>query len=121
MTTYYNQNEINTAMNGLVQEYLQECIQCEEIPADFIDLVKHNFRAKFVHYSPTTNSIEIGIKEYYSSDDLYPEIKVYSYPLDKKNQWLKKSFKNDKEDLAFYCKLLNRKKSFSKDAEVILM
>lgn len=108
-------------MNNLVNEYLQECINCAEIPADFIDLVKHNFLAKFVHYNATKNAIEIGIKDYNTNEDLYPEIKVYSYPLDKKNQWLKKSFKKDKEDLDFYCKLLNRKKSFSKDAEVILM
>lgn len=121
MTTYYNQNEIRTAMNNLVQEYLEECINCQEIPADFIDLVKHNFLAKFVHYNPTTNAIEIGIKDYNSDEDSYPEIKVYSYLIDKKNQWLKKSFSKEKEDLAFYCRLLNRKKSFSKDAEVVLM
>ncbi len=119
MTTYYNQSEIIAAMHQLVNEYLKQCKNCKEIPEDFVELLRHNFLAKFVCYNAETNNIEIGV-ENYSEEDLYDSIKIYKYSLDADNSWLGKSFKRGKNDLAFYGKLLSRRKSFN-DVEVIVM
>lgn len=121
MTTYYNKAEIYNSMKLLVKECLQECRDCKELPVEFIDLLKHNFLAKYVYYNPTTNNIEIGIEESKSDSDSYPEITVYSYPLDGKQGWVDKSLKKDNNDMVYYGQLLNRKKLLFKDAEVILM
>lgn len=124
MVAYYNQNEIKVAMSALVQEYLEICNNCKELPSDFIDLIKHNFLAKYVSYNDDTNSIEIGIEESgeQSSATIYPKINVYNYPLsDKKNKWLNKSFKSSKQDLAFYGRLLNKRNSIYKNADVVVL
>lgn len=118
MTTYYKQTEIKTALDQLVEDYLAECKRCNELPEGFVELIKHNFLAKYVCYNKETKTIEIGVEEN-SSDELYPEIRVYKYSLNAKN-WVKKSFKNHKNDLQFYGKLINRNRS-SRDAEVVLM
>ena len=118
MTTYYKQTEIQTAIDQLVEECLTECKRCEELPEGFVELIKHNFLAKFVCYNKDTKTIEIGVEDN-SPDALYPKIKVYNYSLNSRN-WVKKSFKSDKNDLHFYGQLLNRNKS-SRDAEVVLM
>lgn len=121
MITYYNKAEIYNSMKLLVKECLQECKDCKKLSAEFIDLLKHNFLAKFVHYNSTTNNIEIGIEESKTDNNSYPEITVYSYPLDGNQKWVEKSIKKDNNDMVFYGQLLNRKKILFKDAEVILM
>lgn len=119
MTAYYNQTEIIAAMNQLVSDYLNECRQCEELPEGFVELIKHNFLAKFVCFNRDTKSIEIGVEES-SPDALYPEIKVYKYPLNSNRRWVEKSFKSGKNDLAFYGRLLNKKQSYN-DVDVVVM
>ena len=123
MVAYYNQNEIKVAMSALIQEYLKTCKNCEELPEDFVDLIKHNFLAKYVSYNAKTNSIEIGIEQSNGSSlSAYPKIKVFNYPLtEKKNDWLDKSFKTSKPDLAFYGRLLNKRNSISENADVVVM
>ncbi len=121
MTTYYNKTEIYKSMKFLVKECLQECRDCKELPVELVDLLKHNFLAKFVHYNSETNNIEIGIKESKSDSDSYPEITIYSYPLDGNQKWVNNSLKKDNNDMVFYGQLLNRKNLLFKDAEVILM
>jgi len=124
MVAYYNQKEIKNAIKDLMQDYLKTCTSCEELPEDFIDLIKHNFLAKYVSYNAVTNSIEIGIEDANEPSSLtaYPQIKVYTYPIsDKKNKWLDKSFKKSKPDLAFYGRLLNRRSSIYKRADVVVM
>lgn len=118
MTTYYKQAEIKAAMKVLVDEYLTECEKCETLPEDFVDLLKHNFLAKYVCYNRETKTIEIGIEDS-SAETYYPEIKVYKFPINSDASWLKKSFRSDKNDLSFYGKLISRK--FSRDTEVVLM
>lgn len=119
MASYLNSNEIKTSLQVLVQQYIEECENCHQLPQDFIDLIKHNFLAKFVCYNKQEKQIEIGVEDQ-DSDAPYPEIKTYKFPVNKATQWLDKSFKQDKCDLEFYGKLLNRNELIS-SSEVILM
>lgn len=120
MTTYYKQAEIKASMKKLVDGYLEDCKKCEELSQDFIDLIKHNFLAKFVCYNKSTQTIEIGIEKNSKEDDFYPQIMVYKYKLNSNKKWLERSFKEGPNDLAFYGRLLNRSK-MSQEAEVILL
>jgi hypothetical protein len=120
MTTYYNRSEIQASMSMLVEEYLKECSNCEQLPEDFKDLLKHNFNANFVHFNPATNAIEIGV-ENPESVSAYPEIQVMSFPLNSDKSWVDNSFRAGKNDLAFYGRLLNRKKTIYQEAEVVVM
>lgn len=119
-TTYYYQEEIRTGMKVLVDEYLKDFTNFEKLPEDFTDLIKHNFLAKFVYYNKLDSSVEIGVEES-SVSSPYPEIKVFVYNLSSGIDWLDKSFKTGKTNLAFYGKLLNQRRSFLKDAEVIII
>ena len=119
MTAYYKQTEIIAAMNQLVKDYMKECKECNELPEGFVELLKHNFLAKYVCFNEATQSIEIGVEDT-SSDGLYPEIKSYKFPLNSKKRWIEKSFKTGKNDLAFYGKLLNRKQSYN-DVDVVVI
>lgn len=119
MSSFYNSNEIKTSLKVLVNEYIEECEHCDQIPQDFIDLIKHNFLAKFVCYNKKEKQIEIGVEDQ-ESDAPYPEIKTYKFPVNKATQWLDKSFKKDRCDLEFYGKLLNRKKHIS-SSDVVVM
>lgn len=121
MTTYYNQNEILLTMKTLIKGYLKESLSSKKLSEDFIDLIKHNFRAKFVFYNPKKNLIEIGVEDPNSKSDSYPEINILSFPISGENTWLDGSLKKDKNDMAYYGKLLNRKNPFLKDAEVVLL
>lgn len=118
MTTYYKQTEIKAAIDSLVDDCLMECKRCEELPEGFVELIKHNFLAKYVCYDKDTKTIEIGVEDN-SRDALYPSIKVHKYSLNARS-WVRDSFRNDKNDLQFYGQLINRNRS-SKDAEVVLM
>lgn len=120
MTTYYNQQELKASMKSLVQEFLSECKRCEELPEDFVDLIKHNFLAKFVCYNNKTKNIEIGVEDF-SEESLYPNIKIYKFPINSNKKWVEKSFKDGRNDLDFYGRLLNKKKSANRDAEVVVM
>ncbi|HZJ36479.1 MAG TPA: hypothetical protein VFD29_07635 [Gillisia sp.] len=87
---------------------------------DFITLIKHNFLAKFVYYNKSDKSVEIGVEES-SVSSTYPEIKVFVYNLTSGIDWLEKSFKTGKTNLEFYGKLLNKRRAFLKNAEVIIV
>ncbi len=119
MASYLKTEEIKTALRLLVNQYIEECKTCEEIPQDFIDLLRHNFLAKYVFYNKANKTIEIGVNEG-SSPSGYPNIKVFSFPVNKAPEWLDKSFKNEKNDLEFYGKLLNRNKIIS-SSELVLI
>jgi hypothetical protein len=117
MTTYYNQEEIRIAMKGLAKNCLKDCLRDNKPSDDFINLIKHNFLAKFVYYNKLNRSVEIGVEES-SVSSTYPEIKVFVYNLTSGIDWLDKSFKTGKTNLEFYGKLLNRKSNLLKNAEV---
>lgn len=120
MTTYYNQDEIQASMKKLVKEYIQECKKCAELPEDFVDLIKHNFLAKFVCYNEKTENIEIGVEDF-SEESLYPKIKIHKFSISSKKKWVEKSFRTERNDFDFYGRLLNRKKLNNRDADVIVM
>lgn len=119
MASYLNENEIQTSLRMLVEQYVEECKNCQALSKEFIELIKHNFLAKFVYYNRDKKQIEIGVDESYSPET-YPDIKVYKFPVDKATQWLDKTFRNNKSDLEFYGKLLNRNDLISKSQVVLL-
>ena len=120
MTTYYNQEEIRIAMKGLANNCLKDCLRDNKPSEGFINLIKHNFLAKFVYYNKSDKSLEIGVEES-SVSSTYPEVKVFVYNLSSGIDWLDKSFKTGKTNLEFYGKLLNQSKFLSKNAEVIII
>lgn len=121
MTTYYNKNEILLTMRTLIKGYLKESLSNKKLSEDFIDLIKHNFLAKFVYYNAVKNVIEVGVEDPNCKSDSYPEINIFSFPVTGTTSWLDESFKKDKNDMNFYGKLLNRKNPFLKDAEVVVI
>jgi hypothetical protein len=120
MTTYYSQEEIRIAMKGLAKNCLKDCLRDNKPSEDLINLIKHNFLAKFVYYNKLDRSVEIGVEESIISST-YPEIKISVYNLTSGIDWLEKSFKTGKTHLEFYGKLLNQRRSFLKNAEVIII
>jgi len=107
-------------MKGLAKNCLKDCLRDNEPSEDFITLIKHNFLAKFVYYNKSDKSVEIGVEES-SVSSTYPEIKVFVYNLTSGIDWLEKSFKTGKTNLEFYGKLLNKRRAFLKNAEVIIV
>lgn len=61
MTTYYSQEEIRESLKGLTRNFLNDCLRNNEPSENFIDLIKHNFLAKFVYYNKSDRSVEIGV------------------------------------------------------------
>lgn len=118
MAAYVNRAELKAELKSLVRQFVEESVNCEELTPDFIDLIKHNFRAKFVYYNKKKKMIEIGVNES-KTPSLYPEIKVYSFPVQKADKWLKGTYKDHPMDLDFYGRLINKKRSYS-NSEVIL-
>lgn len=122
MTTYFNKSEIETSIKTIASDYLKDCINCDKIPEDFVDLIKYNFSAKYVSFNNSKNQIEIGVEDTKIESSHYPVINIVSFPVTgKNNKWLEKSFKNQMNDLVFYGRLINRKKYNHKNAEVIVM
>lgn len=122
MTTYFNRSEIETSIKSLAIDYLTDCLKCDKLSEDFVDLIKYNFSAKYVSFNNKKKQIEIGVEDTTKVYTHYPEINVISYPIAAKNNvWLEKSFKNQINDLVFYGRLINRKKYNHKNAEVIVM
>lgn len=119
MPSYLNSKEIQLALKSLVKDYIEECERCEQIPEDFIDLIKHNFLAKYVFYNPKKKHIEIGVEDQ-EAEGPYPEIKSYKFPVNKATDWLDKSFKTEECDLEFYGRLLNRKEILS-DKDIVVI
>lgn len=110
MTAYYNQSEIKKFMKNEIKQYLKDCISGKKLSEDCKNLIKYTFLATFVSYNEADKTIEIGIEDT-TSDSSYPDIKVYTYPVDSVTDWLTRSLKFGKNDLAFYGKLLNKKRS----------
>lgn len=104
-------------MKKLVKGYISECKECEELPEDFVDLIKHNFLAKFVCYNNKTGNIEIGVEDF-TEESLYPKIKIYKFSISSNKKWVEKSFRTEKCDLDFYGRLLNRKKLNNRDMQM---
>lgn len=108
MKTYFRRNEIEHQMQQLVKTYAEDCFSRYEMDPDFVELIKHNFFAKYVFYSKQNNIVEIGINESKDSSGSYPQIKVVQFPLSEVQSWMGRSFRFKKADLEFYARLLSR-------------
>ena len=119
MAAYFNSNQLRTSLQELVKMYITECKECETLSQDCIDLLRHNFLAEFVVYNKRNNSIEIGINK---SDDFdgYPEMEIYTFPLEEVGKKVDYSFKNNHEDLEFYGKLIGRRKGIGSNSVVLM-
>lgn len=118
MALFLNSQEIHSSLNSVVLNYFNVCKQSGEIPQQLVQLIKHNFSAKYVWYNSLEKKIEIGINVSKSPGCGYPDIQVYSYPIDQMG-WIEKSHKNEAFDLSFYGKLLNTPSSM--DSEIIIL
>lgn len=119
MATYLKEEEIRVHLDRLMDKFSEECRTTGEINPDFAQLIKHNFYAKYVHYDPSTEMVEIGINESKVRNPGYPEIKVYHYALSETKQWLGKQFRNNTFDLEFYAKLISRDQTSNPDVIVL--
>ncbi len=119
MAAYFNSNQLRTSLRELMKVYVAECKECEELSQDCIDLIRHNFLAEFVTYNRENNTIEVGINQEEKFDG-YPDIKVYSFPLEEIGKKVDHSFKNNTEDLEFYGKLIGRRKGLGSNSVVVM-
>lgn len=118
MATYLKEEEIKVYLDRLMDKFAGECMTTCELNPDFTELMKHNFFAKYVHYDPSTEMVEVGINESKERSPGYPDIKVYHYALSETRQWLGKQFRSTPFDLEFYAKLIS--KNQDSDPDVIL-
>jgi hypothetical protein len=119
MAAYFNSNQLRTSLQELAKIYMDECGKCNELPEDCIDLLRHNFQAEYAVFNKETNTVEIGINKTEDFDD-YPEIEVYSFPLNQVGKKVDHSFKNNNEDLEFYGKLLGKRNGIGSQSVVLL-
>lgn len=119
MATYLKEEEIKTLLDDLIDKYVAESKVTGKLVSDFVELVKHNFYAKYVHYDPASQMVEIGINESKVRTPGYPEIKVYHYDMADAKIWLGKKFQNNTFDLEFYAKLIS--KDQDTDSEIIVI
>lgn len=106
MAFYLTSEEIRAAIGNKVSEYLTACQKDECLSNEFIELIKHHFKAKYAFYNADEKTIEVGIKKS-GADSLYRTIEDYSFSIPEiKNEF--KTSLNDKEtDLSYYGKFLN--------------
>lgn len=119
MATYLKEDEIRSILDQLIDKYSKECQRSSRLHPDLIDLIKHNFFAKYVDYDSATEMVEIGINESKERNPGYPDIKVYHYALSEISQWLGDRFRNSSFDLEFYAKIISRDRSSDSDVVVL--
>ncbi|WP_373056624.1 hypothetical protein [Zunongwangia sp. H14] len=119
MLAYLEEGEIKESLKNLIKNYIKECEESNELSQNFIELVKHNFLAKYVYYNPEKKMVEIGINRSKSRKS-YPKIQVYNFPLERAPDWLGEKFKTARGDLEFYASLIKRN-NFSASGEVFVM
>jgi len=120
MAAYFNTNQLKLTMKELVKIYMSDCENCDELSQDCMELLKHNFQAEFAVYNKQTKSIEIGINK--NEDDFsgYPEIEIYTFPVNEIGKKIDHSFKHNQEDLEFYGKLINKNEGLGSSAVVLM-
>lgn len=119
MATYLKEEEIKSLLKGLIEKYVEESKVSGKLVPDFIELIKHNFYAKYVHYDPVSELIEIGINESKERATGYPDIKVYHYDISESGKWIGENFRNKNFDLEFYAKLISQDQDT--DSEIIVI
>jgi len=119
MATYLKEEEIKTLLDELIEKFVEESRITGKLVSDFVELIKHNFYAKYVHFDPASQMVEIGINESKDRTPGYPDIKVYNYDLADAKSWLGKKFQQNTFDLEFYAKLIS--KDQDTDSEIIVI
>ncbi|WP_300437432.1 hypothetical protein [Christiangramia sp.] len=119
MAAYFNSNQLRTSLQELVKVYLAECEDSSVLSQDCIDLLRHNFLADYVVYNAANNSIEIGMNKSENFDG-YPDMEVFTFPLNDIAKKIDHSFKNNSEDLEFYGKLIGRRKGIGSNSVVLM-
>lgn len=119
MAAYLNTEEVQSSLNALVKNYVKESISKGELPRDFVELIKHNFFAKYAYYNEKEKTIEIGVNENKGAVSPYPPLTVYSYPIEE-TEWLANSFKPGAFHLDFYGKLLSRSNGSGRSEIVVI-
>lgn len=109
MNIYLKTEELKSALQNVIELYVQDCLTSKKLPTELTEIIKHNYLAKYVHYNDAEKMIEIGINYSEPNTSTYPRIKVFSFPIEKTAHWLDYSFKTGKGDLEFYGAMLNRK------------
>ena len=107
MAAYLKTDELRSSLNALVKRYVQESIATGVLPRDFVELIKHNFFAKYAYYNVRGEVIEIGINENKGAISPYPPLSVYSFSIHD-TEWLLDSFKPGAFHQHYYLKLLGR-------------
>lgn len=119
MAAYFNTDELKKSMGQLIKAFINECEECDTLSQDCIDLIRHNFMAEYAVYNAQEKSIEVGI-DVSNDSSSYPELEVYTIPLKDAEIRLDNSFRQNREDLEFYGKLLNKSKGIG-GSSVVLM
>ncbi|MDT0684959.1 hypothetical protein [Autumnicola psychrophila] len=119
MVSYIKTGEVKASLQTLVKQKIRDCSQGKELSQDVVELIKHNFLAKFVHYDYYKKVLEVGVNMS-SPDSIYPNITVHTIPEKEVLNWLEDSYKSRKCDLEFYGRILSGSTS-SKDSDVVFM
>lgn len=119
MAAYFNTNQLRASLQDLIKIYIEECKDCNDLSKDCIDLIRHNFMAEFVVYDKVNNRIEVGMNKT-DEFDAYPEIEIYTFPLEDIGKKIDYSFKNNDEDLEFYGKIIGRRKGLGSNSVVLM-
>lgn len=119
MAAYFNSNQLRSSLQELIKMYISECKECNELSKDCMDLIRHNFMAEFVAYNKKDHTIEVGINKT-DEFDTYPEIEIYTFPLEEIGKKIDHSFKNNNEDLEFYGKIIGRRKGLGSNSVVVM-
>ncbi|MDT0691011.1 hypothetical protein RM549_14545 [Salegentibacter sp. F188] len=119
MVSYIKTGEIKSSLQELVKQRINDCASGKELSQDIVELIKHNFLAKFVHYNKEKGVLEVGINRS-SPTSIYPDIYVHTIPDTQVVEWLEDSYKGMQCDLEFYGKLLSASKP-TNDSDVVLM
>ncbi|WP_424493606.1 hypothetical protein [Salinimicrobium sp. GXAS 041] len=120
MSIYLKTEEVRASLGAVVKYYLQDCVQKNEIPQELVELIKHNFLAKYVSYNKKDETIEIGINISKDNSVMYPTIEVFTFSVNSAEKWLENSFKSGKADLEFYAKIINKNVQLSREDVVVV-
>lgn len=120
MISYQSRNQIHEKLEEMIPEQVSECKECDKLPQPLVELIMHNFQAKYVCYHKKTNTVEVGVEEQ-DSIMSYPKIKSYTFKLEEVVSKLGETFKSDERDLKFYAKLIAGYGYLNKIDDVILV
>lgn len=120
MISYQSRNQIQLELHKLLPHQIEECKECDKLPAALEELIKHNFQATFVCYDKKTNTIEVGVEEQEEITS-YPQITVHKFKLEEAVSQLTQTFRKSDQDLKFYGKLLAGNVSGNRIDEVVLV